>query len=137
MTTVWKRIMKFPPTEAHLELWTKRVLAQINLPDYIKSITVEDLFAIIKKAQSLKNKGDNDAPKNLALGSPLLRSRWKELMDFTPSRLHIALLQDKVDSDLGVDQILEKAHYEELENIIGDVAIPPSPPAVPPTTTQK
>jgi hypothetical protein len=127
MSVVWEEIMKFPPTENHIKLWTKRLLVTVPLGKHLEQLSVEDILKVITQAQAIKGKGDESVAKSKGIGSPILKSRWKELMGFPPTRLHLAILQEQLDIQLGIDAILAKTQYDDLIEIVGEIAVPPTP----------
>jgi hypothetical protein len=129
---IWTELLKFNPTAEHLAVWDRKIKIALKFSEYLDGLTIEGLTPLWQ----LGNKQKKTGKAADSVESPaLLKSVWRQAMDFTPTPWHLPLLQAQIVKDLDIDGYFKKTTIETLLGIVREVAQAPAK-AAPSTPAQ-
>ena len=129
---IWIELLKFTPTAEHLEAWDRKIKTALKFEEYLGGLTIEQLTPLWKEGNKMKKTGKAAEP----VESPaLLKSVWRQVMDFSPSPWHLPLLEGHIKKELDINGYFKKTTVENLLDIVREVAVA-STKAAPSTPAQ-
>ena len=116
---IWIDLLKFTPSAEHLAAWDRKIKTAVKLEEYLEKLTIDQLTPLWKEGNKMKKTGKAADP----VESPvLLKSAWRQTMDFSPSPWHLPLLEGHIKKELDINGYFKKTTVENLLDIVREVA---------------
>jgi len=93
----------------------------VKYAEYIASLNQDKLMPIWQQARKHPTK-----TVEMKIVDPVLKSAWREHMEFTPTALHLSLLQKQIEKDLDIDGYWKKVTVDTLLEVAREVALTPA-----------
>jgi hypothetical protein len=133
MKAIWADILKFDPTQEHIDAWSRKTQKTVELEKYVSGLTTDRLVPLMVEGNKQKKEGK---PVGSVTAQPLLKGIWRQVMCFPPTQWHLALLQRQIEVDLQLENYWKKVTVETLIEIVREVATNPPKPVVQPSAPQ-